>query len=55
MIDNLKTRDIYLKGFNYVKNINNQINRLKKVNFEDINIVDMCHIYFKLFYVYYIL
>ena len=47
MIDNLKTRDIYLKGFNDVKNINDQINRLKKVNFEDINIVDMYHIYFK--------
>ena len=47
MVDNLKTRDIYLKGFNDVKNINDQINRLKKANFEDINIVDMYHIYFK--------
>ena len=47
MIDNLKTRDIHLKGFYEVKNINDQINRLKKVNFEDINIVDMYHIYFK--------
>ena len=48
MIDNLKTRDIYLKGFDDVKNINDQINRLKKLNFEDINIVDMYHVYFKL-------
>ena len=47
MIDNLKTRDIHLKGFNEVKNINDQENRLKKANFEDINIVDMYHIYFK--------
>ena len=46
MVDNLKTRDIYLKGFDYVKNINDQINRLKKLNFEDINIVDMYHVYF---------
>ena len=28
MVDNLKTRDIYLKGFDDVKNINDQINRL---------------------------
>ena len=48
MVDNLKLRDIYLKGFNDVKNINDQINRLKKLNFEDINIVDMYHVYFKL-------
>ena len=47
MVDNLKTRDIHLKGFNEVKNINDQENRLKKANFEDINIVDMYHIYFK--------
>ena len=47
MVDNLKTRDIYLKGFDDVKNINDQENRLKKANFEDINIVDMYHIYFK--------
>ena len=46
MVDNLKTRDIYLKGFDDVKNINDQINRLKKLNFEDINIVDMYHVYF---------
>ena len=47
MVDNLKTRNIYLKGFYEVKTINDQINRLKKANFEDINIVDMYHIYFK--------
>ena len=46
MVDNLKTRDIYLKGFDDVKNINDQINRLKKLNFEDINIEDMYHVYF---------
>ena len=46
MVDNLKTRDIYLKGSDDVKNINDQINRLKKLNFEDINIVDMYHVYF---------
>ena len=28
MVDNLKTRDIYLKGFDNVKNINDQENRL---------------------------
>ena len=46
MVDNLKTRDIYLKGFDDVKNINDQINRLKKLNFEGVNIVDMYHVYF---------
>ena len=35
MVDNLKTRDIHLKGFNEVKNINDQENRLNN------------HIYFK--------
>ena len=48
MIDNLKTRDINLRGFNEVKNIQDQIDRLKEANFEDINIVDMYYVYFKL-------
>ena len=47
MVENLKTRNIELRGFNDVKNIEDQINRLKKVDLEDINIVDMFHIYFK--------
>ena len=46
MVENLKTRNIELRGFNDVKNIEDQINRLKKVDLEDINIVDMFHIYF---------
>ena len=48
MIDNLKNRDINLRGFNEVKNVQDQINRLKEAKFEDINIVDMYYVYFKL-------
>ena len=48
MVDNLKKRDINLRGFNEVKNLNDQIERLKELKFEDINIVDMYHVYFKL-------
>ena len=48
MVDNLKNRNINLKGFNEVKNIDDQINRLKEAKFEDINIVDMYYVYFKL-------
>ena len=48
MIDNLRNRDINLRGFNEVKNIEDQINRLKEAKFEDVNIVDMYYVYFKL-------
>jgi tRNA wybutosine-synthesizing protein 4 len=48
MIDNLKNRDINLRGFNEVKNVQDQIDRLKEAKFEDINIVDMYYVYFKL-------
>jgi tRNA wybutosine-synthesizing protein 4 len=48
MIDNLKNRDINLRGFNEVKNVQDQIERLKEAKFEDINIVDMYYVYFKL-------
>ena len=48
MVDNLKNRNINLRGFNEVKNIDDQINRLKEAKFEDINIVDMYYVYFKL-------
>ena len=48
MVDNLKNRNINLKGFNEVKNIDDQINRLKEAKFEDISIVDMYYVYFKL-------
>ena len=47
MIDNLKTRNINLRGFNDVKNVKDQIERLKDSKFEDVNIVDMYYIYFK--------
>ena len=48
MVDNLKNRDINLRGFNDIKNIKDQIERLKEAKFEDINIVDMYYVYFKL-------
>ena len=48
MIDNLKTRDIVLRGFNDIKNIKDQTDRLKESKFEDVNIVDMYYVYFKL-------
>ena len=48
MVDNLKNRNINLRGFNEVKNIDDQINRLKEAKFEDVNIVDMYYVYFKL-------
>ena len=47
MVDNLKSRDIILRGFNEVKDIKDQINRLKEAKFEDVNIVDMFYVYFK--------
>ena len=47
MIDNLKTRNINLRGFNSVKNIKDQIERLKEAKFGDINMVDMFYVYFK--------
>ena len=48
MVDNLKTRNINLRGFNDVKNVKDQIERLKDSKFEDVNIVDMYYVYFKL-------
>ena len=43
MVDNLKTRDIYLKGFNDVKNINDQKKKKKKLElmdeFEELNLL----------------
>ena len=48
MIDNLKNRDINLRGFNDVKNVKDQIKRLEEAKFENINIVDMFYVYFKL-------
>ena len=48
MVDNLKTRNINLRGFNDVKNIKDQIERLKEVKFEDVHMVDMYYVYFKL-------
>ena len=48
MVENLKNRDINLRGFNEIKDINDQINRLKEAQFENINIVDMYYVYFKL-------
>ena len=47
MVENLKTRNIQLRGFDDVKNVEDQINRLKKADFEYVNIVDMFHVYFK--------
>ena len=48
MIDNLKNRDINLRGFNDVKDVKDQIKRLEEAKFENINIVDMFYVYFKL-------
>ena len=48
MVDNLRTRNINLRGFNDVKNVKDQIERLKDAKFEDVNIVDMYYVYFKL-------
>ena len=48
MIDNLKNRNINLRGFNDVKNIKDQIERLEEAKFEDVNMVDMYYVYFKL-------
>ena len=48
MVDNLRTRNINLRGFNDVKNVKDQIERLKEAKFEDVNIVDMYYVYFKL-------
>ena len=47
MVDNLRSRNINLRGFNDVKNVKDQIERLKDAKFEDVNIVDMYYIYFK--------
>ena len=48
MVDNLRNRDINLRGFNEVKNVKDQIERLKEAKFEDVHIVDMYYVYFKL-------
>ena len=48
MVDNLRSRNINLRGFNDVKNVKDQIERLKDAKFEDVNIVDMYYVYFKL-------
>ena len=48
MVDNLRNRDINLRGFNEVKNVKDQIERLKEAKFEDVHIVDMHYVYFKL-------
>ena len=48
MVDNLRSRNIILRGFNDVKNVKDQIERLKDAKFEDVNIVDMYYVYFKL-------
>jgi len=48
MVNNLRSRNINLRGFNDVKNVKDQIERLKEAKFEDVNIVDMYYVYFKL-------
>ena len=45
--DDLIRRKTINRG-NEVKNVQDQINRLKEAKFEDINIVDMYYVYFKL-------
>jgi len=47
MVDNLKIRNINLRGFKEVKNVEDQIQRLKDSKFEEVNIVDMFYVYFK--------
>lgn len=48
MIDNLKSRGINLKGFEEIRTIQDQKDRLNECLFETINIIDMLQVYSKL-------
>jgi tRNA wybutosine-synthesizing protein 4 len=48
MIDNLKMRNIELKGFEEVPDIKSQIERLKEIKLEQIEIVDLLYVYNKM-------
>ena len=48
MVENLRNRNIILKGFEEVKNLQDQIDRLKESKFDYVYAIDMLEVYFKL-------
>ena len=48
MVQNLKKRNIKLKGFEEVQNLQDQIDRLKESKFDYVYAIDMLEVYFKL-------